>query len=241
MQYRSEGKSALLIGRELGQNLEIISALSQIDIKRRFSDSGYDGIGELYRNNIEIVIIDANVSDIRPHEICRQIKLSNSHQGVPVICIYKGDTNINEVLDAFHAGADDCFTGKINTTQFMAKVEWLITRRNSTAALRQYYSELRGRQTQTLDVVKSTAELLESIDAGFRGRAASDGFDNNDLFEEKFEIGIGLIKSLASILENQIESFDISELIEQTDAPNSIDIDRNFRSLVNPKILGIAG
>ncbi len=232
MQYAPEIESALLIGEGLKHNLEITTLLGRLGLSHIYASSSDDGIEELSRNNIEIVLVDADDTNIRPQEICRQIKLSHLQKGVPVVCVYQGDANISDVLDAFHAGADDCFTGRINAIQFMAKVEWLMTRRNSATALRRYYSELRSRQTQTLDVVKATADLMDSIDAGFRDRAGNDGSDNRELFEERLEIGMGLIKSLASILENQIDSFDISELMEQTHTPNPIYVDRHFPSAI---------
>lgn len=240
MEYGPEVESALLIGEGLRHNLELTSLLSRLGLSLRFASSGYDGIEELSRNSIEIVLVDANDDNLRPHEICRKIKLSTSREGVPVVCVYEGEANISHVLDSFHAGADDCFTGTINSIQFLAKVEWLMTRRNSAAALRQYYSELRSRQAQTLDVVKATADLMDSIDAGFRDRIGIDGSDNRELFEERLEIGIGMIKSLTSILENQIDSFDISELMEQTDTPSPIYVDRQFPSPITPETLATA-
>jgi DNA-binding response OmpR family regulator len=220
MFYRSTGKSALLIGDNLYAKNNVLEALGAMGLQIRLSRSGYEGIGELYRDQPEIVLIDDSVADIGYVELCRQISLSEMHSLVPVICMFRGDPSFMEIFDAYRSGADDCFTGSNSTSQMIAKIEWLIVRRQSTASLRQYYSELRSRQSQTLDIVRATADLIRSIDTEYRSNDYS--FDNGSpqLIEERLEMGLGMIRSLASILEQQIDCFDISELIEQTDAPN---------------------
>ena len=235
MLNEQELRSALMIGRGLRQNKEFAYSLGRLDLFLTFAESGDDGNNQLCRDGVEIVFVDAKDSTIRPHEICRLIKLNDRYKGIPVVFIYDGDAPVGDVINAFHAGADDCFTGDFDQDQFMARVEWLMTRRNSEAALRQYYSELRSRQTQTLDVVKATANLMASIDSGFRDRAPIDGCDNRDLFEERLEIGMGLIKSLASILENQIDSFDISKLTEGKYRSDPIHVDAQFPSALGSR------
>lgn len=239
MHHGTEGP-VLLVGANLQQRKDIIAALNALRLKAKFVNTGYEAISEICRDTAKIVFVDSEVSDIPPHELSRQIKLSQKHRSLPVICIFGTEPCIGDVLDAFNAGADDCFTGEIQPVQLMAKIEWLIMRRNSAAALRQYYSELRNRQSQTLDVVRATADLLESIEDEFRWPPDAAQVEHSELFEEKLEIGLGMICSLASILEQQIDSFDISELVEQTDAPDPIEVHRTGRSISNRAVMELA-
>jgi DNA-binding response OmpR family regulator len=219
MYYRSTGKSALLIGDNLYAKNNVLEALRSLGLQLRFSSSGYEAIGELYRDQPEIVFIDDSIADIGYAELCRHISLSDMHSSVPLICIFGGEASFPEVFDAYRSGADDCFIDSNSTTQMIAKIEWLIARKQSTASLRQYYAELRCRQSQTLDIVRATADLMESIDTEYHKYDGNIHSVSTQLFEERLDMGLGMIRSLASILEQQIDCFDISELIEQTDAP----------------------
>ncbi len=210
-------KSALIIGDKLYFENNVLAALDSLGLQIRFSRSGYEGIGEIYRDQPEIVLIGESISDIGHAELCRQIRMSELHSSVPLICVFNCDPSFVDVINAYRCGADDCFIGNGNAAQMTAKIEWLIVRKQSTASLRQYYSELISRQSQTLDIVRATAELMDSIDTEYRLHITS---GPAPLFEERLEVALGMIRSLASILEQQIDCFDISALIEQTDAPN---------------------
>jgi DNA-binding response OmpR family regulator len=220
MYYRSTEKSALLIGDNFNIENNALAALGSMGLQIRYSKSGYEGLAELYREQPEVVLIDDSINDIPYVELCRQIRQSEQHSSVPLICVLKSDPSFLEMLDAYRCGADDCFTGESSTTQLVAKIEWLIVRKQSADSLRQYYSELRNRQSQTLGIVRATAELMDSIDVEYRTHEV--GFANRppQLVEERLEMGLGMIRSLASILEQQIDCFDISALIEQTGSPN---------------------
>ncbi len=238
MQNGIEGKSALLIGEEFIERTDVISAISALSLELKVVKTGYDGLSELYQHKYEIVLIGSDVADIRQSELCRQIKVSSKHSEIPVVCVFSQNYGVPSVLNSLHSGADDCFAGTISSVQLMAKLEWLLMRGRSAAALRQYYCELRTRQAQTLGVVRATADLMESIDSDFRGENC---YGSQELVAEKLEIGLGMIRSLASILENQIESFDISELIEQTDSPNGNELYRDHRSVQTGMFLELAG
>ena len=240
MYYSSTGKSALLIGDNLYAKTNVLEALRTLGLQIRFSPSGFEGIGEMHQDQPEIVLIDDSITDIGYAELCRQISLNDMHSAVPVICVFGGEPSFPEVFDAYHSGADDCFIGSNSTTQMIAKIEWLIVRKQSTASLRQYYSELKCRQSQTLDIVRATADLMESIDTEYRTYDGDIHSGSTQLFEERLDMGLGMIRSLASILEQQIDCFDISELIEQTDAPNQNALKNNSSRFLERPSMALA-
>lgn len=228
MYYRSTGKSVLLIGDNLSANNNVLEALGELGLRLRFSSSGYEAIVELHRDQPEVVLIDDSVEDIGYAGLCRQISLSEPHSSVPLICVFKDEPTFVEIFDAYRSGADDCFTGSNNTAQMIAKIEWLIIQKQSRASLRQYYSELKSRQSQTLETVRATARLMESINTEYLELDGDFHSGSTPMFEQRLEMGLGMIRSLASILEQQIDAF---ELIQQTDAPNPV-VANNSRSHV---------
>jgi putative two-component system response regulator len=115
-------------------------------------DSGKDALFTLYKQNIDIVLLDATMPDMDGYEVCRLIKNDQLWRGIPVIMM----TNTRQIEDrikAMDAGADD-FIGK------PFDINELIIRVKSSARMKQYFDQLENTEA----VLFTLANVIETKD-----------------------------------------------------------------------------
>jgi CheY-like chemotaxis protein len=202
-------KNALLIGFSLTADPDLMEAIGSLGLEVRVSETGRLGLVEMSRRPPSLIIIDPEITDLYCAEICRDIRNNQQLASTPVLVFFSREPEAVEIFEALESGADDCFTLQDQTTQIIAKIEWLMMKRKSAATLRQYYADLKTRQVQTLEFVRATANLMESIDAEFRSKGCLEDPGCAGLFEDRLDMGLDIVRSLASILEQQMDAFEL--------------------------------
>lgn len=209
-------KNALLIGFRLTSDPDLMEAIGALGLEVRVSETGRLGLVEMSRRPPSLIIIDPEISDLYCAEICRDIRKNRELSSTPVLVFFSREPEAVEIFEALESGADDCFTRQDQSTQIVAKIEWLMMKRKSAATLRQYYADLKTRQAQTLEFVRATANLMESIDAEFRSKGCLDDPGCSGLFEDRLDMGLDIVRSLASILEQQMDAFELPSVFNET-------------------------
>ncbi len=208
--------NALLIGFRLTSDQDLMEAIGSLGLEVRVSETGRLGLVEMSRRPPSLIIIDPEIGDLYSAEICRDIRNNRELSSTPVLVFFNREPEAVEIFEALEAGADDCFTREDQSTQLVAKIEWLMMKRKSAATLRQYYADLKTRQVQTLEFVRATANLMESIDAEFRAKGCLDDPGCAGLFEDRLDMGLDIVRSLASILEQQMDAFELPSVFSET-------------------------
>ena len=78
----------------------------------------------LYRSRYDLVIIDAVCLAEEAIRFCRQVRTSNA---VPILMIV-APNNADLIVQALHAGADDCMSPPLSAPEFIARANNLIRR-----------------------------------------------------------------------------------------------------------------
>jgi DNA-binding response OmpR family regulator len=205
--------TVLLVGEGLCRAVELVAAIQELGLEAQFVRVGSAALEQIRRSSPALIVVDAGLEDIRSHSLVSLIREDESLAGIPVVAVVDDGTDGSRIFSLLEAGADDCIAIHDNLWHVMAKMELVTKRRSSMNAVRQYYSELRLRQTQTLDFVRATTSLLESIDREFRSRGNASVSADACLLEEQLDMGLEIVRSLVSILDKEIVAADSSDLL----------------------------
>lgn len=237
---RSSDRYVLFIGHNLCRAAELIAAMDDLDLQIRFEASAFDGLEEMGRARPELIFIDSGLTDTSCEVLSEHIRANEAISEIPLICVMQGDPDVAQMIRLLQAGVDDCLSVFESRTHILAKVELVAKRRSSATAMRRYFSELRRRQSQTLDFVRATTGLMEAIDREFRSRGRSENPLGPQLLEEQLDMGLEIVRSLVSILEKEIEAADPVRIYSEAGASVPHSGLSNGRSNIRQNFVGMA-
>lgn len=193
----------LLIGRGLRKIERMIDTFNMVGADLLFADDAQEGLMLMSFERPDFVICDSELPEEAAADLCRTIRSDSSLRDTPVVFAGEASHGVNAVISALNAGADDFLTEHFDPGNFLAKVIWMMDQKTDEIVQRREYENLRRRQLQTLDIVRQTSELF-SVLANDRAMSGDPDVTN----DQRIELGLEMIKSLAGILEEQIEAVD---------------------------------
>jgi len=200
MQLPHSDTRILLIGRGLRNIDTMIDAFHRVGAELLFADDTDDGLRAMCFERPHFVICDIGMPDAAAADLCRTIRSNSRLRNTPVVFAGGSGKGIEAVVNALNAGADDYVAEFSNPDHFLAKLLWMLEQRSDESAQRQQFEALRERQRQTLEIVRETSGLFQRL-------ASEDtSYGPNGAFDQRVEVGLGMICGLASILEEQIRA-----------------------------------
>jgi putative two-component system response regulator len=115
-------------------------------------ENGKMALEMLYRQNIDIVLLDVGMPDVNGYEVCRQIKRNPLWRGIPVIILTASNRMADRIL-ALDAGADDYISKPIDVNELLIRVR-------SSARTKQYFDQLENTEA----VLFTLANVVEAKD-----------------------------------------------------------------------------
>lgn len=204
MQLPLDSAKILLIGCGLRKIEKIVQTFNSVGSELLFADDAAEGLKLICLEKPSLVLCELELPDASGTDLCRTLRSNPRLNRIPVVFVSETQHGVNAVFDAMNAGADDFISEFFNSDHFLAKLIWVMEQKNEREARKQHYEALRRRQLQTLEIVRETSALFINL---ARERTTA-GFRSCDSFEQKIEIGLGMIGGLASILDEQIRTLE---------------------------------
>lgn len=213
----------LLIGRGLLQIDRMIETLNMVGAEVIFADDATEGIKLMCFGDPNLVVCHTALPDADAAELCKAVRANKRLSRTPFILAGDPNGGIDGVFNALCAGVDDFLTEHFSADHFLAKLIWMVQQRSGRDALRNRFEALRRSQTQTLAIVRQTADLFSSL--------AADDLSGSSLIsssDERIKIGLEMISGLANLVEEQINAADTWFETEIGPAPAMISDQRAF-------------
>ena len=86
--------------------------------------------------NIDLILIDANLSDTSGYDICKKIKSIEEYKHTPIIIISR-DSNTDDIVKAFANGANDYITTPFKLDDIFERVQTQINLQKINKQLRE--------------------------------------------------------------------------------------------------------
>ena len=198
--------SVLLIGQSLRQMDRLLETLGSVGVHMMFADDSVEALRSMRSARPDIVLSEMELSDGSGVELCRTMRAINLLAAIPVVLVSRTERGITGTFDALSAGADDILAEEFDPNQFIAKIVWLIERRNFETARKQHFEALKMRHAVTLDIVRETSALFQDLSDQRKGSDSSISVDH------RIELGLSMIGGLASLLDEQVRAIDVWEV-----------------------------
>ncbi|MCP4494216.1 MAG: EAL domain-containing protein [Gammaproteobacteria bacterium] len=168
MMDKSIGMGSILIVEDLPDNLRLLNRLL-VDqgYKTNIAPNGQLALNWLKNHVPDLILLDIQLPDINGFEICRQIKVNEALQEVPVIFLSARDQPEDKV-QAFESGGVDYVSKPFNEAEVIVRVKTHIQLYKLTMQLRQSSDRLEERVHQrTTELQRNQAKysrLIESLE-----------------------------------------------------------------------------
>jgi len=163
-----------------------------------FHAEGLRDAEDLLRSvDLDLVVCDPEFVQYAPDQFSALLDQAREIAGVPLVVAGEPAAGADGVFTALRDGAADFWSEHFNSDAFIGKLLWMIEKGNADHALRRRYESLRRNQLQTVEIVRATASMFEGLED-----------DHGDLLEERVEMGLKMIESLANIVHEQITIVD---------------------------------
>jgi len=142
--------------------------------------SGREGLAELTRHPVRLVVLDIGLPDIDGFEVCRQIR---SRSSLPIIMLTARDEEPDRVA-GLEVGADDYLTKPFSPRELVARVKAVLRRANG------------GSRPDTL--------VLGDIVVDRDGREVEVGGEAVDLTGKEFDLLAYLVENAGVVLSREV-------------------------------------
>ncbi|HMJ08201.1 MAG TPA: response regulator [Pyrinomonadaceae bacterium] len=205
--------SVVLVGERLWKMPRLVETLNSAGIVILFAENSADAMRTICFEGPDFLISDMELPDGSGAGLCRSLRENKQLPNIPVFLASETERSVSGMVDALSSGADDLLEAGFDPKQFLAKVVWLIDRRNSEAAREQHFESLRQQQTETLNIVRETSALFGTLADERRHRAANSHTPEAAAFplEHRIELGMQMIDGLASLLDEQVRALALWE------------------------------
>ena len=116
--------TVLLIEDEESIATVVRAYLERDGYKVAWARSGVDGLAELSRHAVRLVVLDIGLPDINGFEVCRQIR---SRSTVPILMLTARDDEIDRVT-GLEVGADDYVSKPFSPRELVARIKAILRR-----------------------------------------------------------------------------------------------------------------
>ena len=116
--------TVLLIEDEESIATVVRAYLERDGYKVAWARSGADGLAELSRHAVRLVVLDIGLPDINGFEVCRQIR---SRSTVPILMLTARDDEIDRVT-GLEVGADDYVSKPFSPRELVARIKAILRR-----------------------------------------------------------------------------------------------------------------
>lgn len=206
---------------------DLTKALRQKGFATINAVSGRESFRQARRERPDLIICQTELGDIAGLELCRLIRADEQLRATPFIFFNEDLQDTEKIIEALHAGADDCITKFTNPHELNAKIAWLIEQKKAGENLRQYYQILRHRQSHITKIIKGTLDLFANLNADYRVAPMIDVHHRNSdtNIGRRIELGMNMIDGLANLLEEQVAAI---EMLGGTVRGEDIPINEDF-------------
>jgi len=173
--------------------------------------SGRESFRLARREHPDLIISQMELNDIPGLELCRMVRADKQLRATPFIFLSEFSQNMEKIVEALYAGADDYLTEFTNGQELNAKVAWLIEQKKNSENMRQYYQILRHRQSHITKIIKGTLDLFSNLNTDFRVSPLLDVHNRNadGNIGRRIELGMNMIDGLANLLEEQVVAIEM--------------------------------
>lgn len=201
----------LLVGDHLRQLEKMLDAFHETGFELLFAADAGEALYVMRRKRPNLVISEFALPSCSGLDLCRMIRRDSDLHATAFVFFSQKHQQSKNINEALKAGADDCFAEYFTPEFIAAKSVWLIKRKSSEEVLNQHYQILRQNQSQILDLIKETSELLGNMDYHCKTERPDDfhtpEFEN--FMNKKLELGLGMIGALANLVDNQAKALDL--------------------------------
>lgn len=219
MQYSHSQTSVLLVGEGVRQMHRLVDTFNNVGMHLRFADDSEEAMRTMFFDQPDIVLCEVDLPDGDGTELCRTMRCNKALSRIPFVLVSRGERGIASLFEALANGADDLLGEEFGPSQFLAKMIWLIERRNFDEARQQHFEALLSRQIHTLEIVRETSALFRTL-AGEKRASPDSGmpFDH----DQRIEMGLTMIGGLASILDEQVRAINMWDIPEKESVTKSV-------------------
>ena len=126
----AEASTVLLVGNAIGILKRIAFALQHSGYTVIWGDSGKAGLAMAECEEPALIVSEIDLPDVSGIEVCRRIKMS-FFGDTPVVLVGKISGEGRDSRMAVRAGADDYFVSFSDSQLVLAKLNWLIRKRQT--------------------------------------------------------------------------------------------------------------
>ena len=203
-------RTILLINSRIENFRNLTLTLEQIGYNILFAKDGREGFRLIRRELPDLVISDVNISAISALELCRMVREDRELWATPMIFVSDLRIENNKLIEMLDAGADECLSQFSDSQYLASKADWLIKRKTSENYLIHNYEIMRGKQKHIAEIIKGTANLFSMSKLEQKNLPASE-IGNSEFgknLNQRIDLGMNMICSLANLLEEQIDSLE---------------------------------
>lgn len=119
--------SALLIDDDARLAALVAEYLGKNGVQVASAPDGERGLAELVRAHYDVVLLDVMMPGIDGLEVCRRIRASPRHGGIPVIMLTAKGDDVDKIV-GLELGADDYLAKPFNPRELLARVRAVLRR-----------------------------------------------------------------------------------------------------------------
>lgn len=216
-------KYKVLLTTNNQENANIIAAaLQHSGYEVLTAASGRESFRAARREHPDLIVSRMDLNDISGLELCRMVRADKQLRATPFLVLSESSQDIEKIVEALHAGADDYLTEFTNVQELKAKIAWFIEQKKNGENLRQYFQILRHRQTHITKIIKGTLDLFSNLNADYRISPMIDMQSRNadGNIGRRIELGMNMIDGLANLLEEQVAAIEmLGETVRGEDIP----------------------
>ncbi len=145
---------------------------------------------------VDLALVDTHLPDMSGYDVCRKVRQVTTRGYIPVIMLrHQGDAQVDNALECFKAGADDCLLKPYSSLELLARVSRFLHSYAQEAMLReeqsllkhrvetQYY-EIRRLRDLNLEIVSAIPSLIVVLDSDQKVLYANPSFYEKLDFDE---------------------------------------------------------
>lgn len=122
----SNGPTVLVVHDSEGTRLVLADWLRRAGHTVVEANTGADGLAELTRVRVDLVVVDVNLPDMSGLEVCDQVKASRATAAIPVLAVSATSVAANERTAGLNRGADGYLIEPIERDELLATVTSLL-------------------------------------------------------------------------------------------------------------------
>lgn len=125
--------TVLFIGDRLGALKQIGFAVQHAGHSVLWTESGHAGLRFVECERPALIICEIDVPDISGIDVCNAIRTAGYLCDVPIVLVGRPGHEMYDLPQAFAAGADEFFVSLSDRQLILAKLDWLLRKRNAFA------------------------------------------------------------------------------------------------------------